>query len=401
MTVEEGAGRIHGSQPLIMNLIRELGLSNKLNKNGSEAVFSPADGTSSIEDSIDYAPKNPNKEPSFLEPIYENLISLSLGKRTIPNAELILELIIKSQAYSRKSLQNQTLESFAKKVLTKDQVKYIKRSFGYYSELVIMNAYDAIKLFSELSPTNTFYSLKGGLSQIIHKMEEKISRNKNITIWKNREVLRISRSCFMSNTNQIFEIKLENLEVYSNKCICALPKNALEKLHIFKPISSLLNKVECGTLCRIYSTFDKDKNGKVWFEDLPKMTTDNEVRMIIPYNTKEGVIMISYSDNKYAEYWNRLYTSKGIKEVNRVLKEKVFETTGIHIPMPKHTKVFYWSCGVGYWGVGADSEKISKKMIQPFPKVELYVCGENYSENGQQWMEGALETSGKVLQHVF
>ena len=80
MTVEEGAGRIHGSQPLIMNLIRELGLSNKLNKNDSEAVFSPADGTSSIEDSIDYAPKNPNKEPSFLEPIYDNLISLSLAK---------------------------------------------------------------------------------------------------------------------------------------------------------------------------------------------------------------------------------------------------------------------------------------------------------------------------------
>jgi hypothetical protein len=108
--------------------------------------------------------------------------------------------------------------------------------------------------------------------------------------------------------------------------------------------------------------------------------------------------MISYSDNKYAEYWNRLYTYKGIKEVNRVLKEKVFETTGIHIPMPKHTKVFYWSCGVGYWGVGADSEKISKKMIKPFPKMELYVCGENFSENGQQWMEGALETSKAVCE---
>ena len=399
MNVEEGAGRISGSQPIIMNLIRELGLNSKLSKNGSEAVFSPADKTGSIESSVTDAPKNP-KDLTILEPIYENILTIALGKKTLPNAELILKLIIASKTYSKKSLQNQTLESFATKVLTKEQVQYIKRSFGYYSELVIMNAYDAIKLFSELSPTNIFYSMKGGLSQIIDKMEEKISRNSNIVIWKSCEVNQILFK------DEVFNIDLENPNkqkktVYSKKCVCALPKNVLNKMKIFNPIKPILDKVECGTLCRIYSKFDKNPDGKVWFEKLPKMTTDNEIRMIIPYNKKEGIIMISYSDNKYADFWNRIYKDKGIKEVNKVLKEKIYETTGIKIPTPKHTKIFYWGCGVGYWGVGADSEKISKIMIKPFPKMELYVCGENFSENGQQWIEGALETSETVVTQIL
>ena len=39
-------------------------------------------------------------------------------------------------------------------------------------------------------------------------------------------------------------------------------------------------------------------------------------------------------------------------------------------------------------------------MIQPYKDVPLYVCGENYSENGQQWIEGALETANSVLVYV-
>lgn len=68
--------------------------------------------------------------------------------------------------------------------------------------------------------------------------------------------------------------------------------------------------------------------------------------------------------------------------------------------MPKHTEIFYWDCGVGYWGVGADSHEVAEKMIQPYKKVNLFICGENYSENGQQWIEGALETGDKVLRRI-
>jgi hypothetical protein len=119
--------------------------------------------------------------------------------------------------------------------------------------------------------------------------------------------------------------------------------------------------------------------------------------MVIPIDTKQGSIMISYTDNKYAEFWRTLYEKKGVREVNRQLKEKMWASLGIEIPMPKHTKVFYWKCGVGYWGIGADSHEISNRMTKPFPDIDLFVCGEHYSEKNQQWMEGALETATRVI----
>jgi hypothetical protein len=56
---------------------------------------------------------------------------------------------------------------------------------------------------------------------------------------------------------------------------------------------------------------------------------------------------------------------------------------------------------VGYWLVGADSREVSKKMIRPFgSKIPFFVCGESFSEKGQQWMEGALDTSNKVISRL-
>jgi monoamine oxidase len=66
---------------------------------------------------------------------------------------------------------------------------------------------------------------------------------------------------------------------------------------------------------------------------------------------------------------------------------------------PKHTKVFYWHDGVGYWTVGARKEMIAQQLQNPFPN--FYMCGEHYSTTFQQWMEGALETSKKVVDRIL
>ena len=389
MTVEAGAGRINGSQPLIMNLINELGLTSKLHKNNGNAVFRPADYTESIESSVSNAPQSSNN------PIINNVIDITLGPETLPNASLILYLVAISKTYSKQYLQNHTLSQYAQQVLTKQQVTFIKQSFGYYSELVIMNAYDAIKLLILLGPNNTFYGMNDGIEQIIEKMEALINRNPNITLLKSKEVTKIVYR------ERIFDVYQNNTKYECVKCICALPKPALLKLPIFKSIRSLINKVECGTLCRIYSQFDVDpKTNRVWFANMEKFTTDNDLRMVIPYNKKERTIMMSYSDNIFADKWKKMYEDKGVRTVNKKLQDDMLESIGKHIPTPKNTKLFYWECGVGYWTPGADSKKIAEKMIKPFSNMPLFICGENYSENGQQWMEGALETSEEVLSRL-
>ena len=119
--------------------------------------------------------------------------------------------------------------------------------------------------------------------------------------------------------------------------------------------------------------------------------------MVIPLNQgKINTIMMSYTDNKFAEYWLNIY-KKGHKEkVEQELSKLIKESTNIEVPKPINTYMFYWECGVGYWGIGADSNKISKKIIQPFKEIDFYVCGEHYSEKNQQWVEGALECVNKV-----
>ena len=453
MSVEAGAGRINGSHPHTMDLIRELGLTKKLHKIEGSVVFRPANFQGEIESSVSDAPNLSTKLvvgplPHRKQPILDNIIDISLGPKTLPNASLILYLVLTSKTYSKQYLQNHTLAQFAERVLNKEQVEFIKRSFGYYSELIIMNAYDSIKLLNALGPNNTFYSMKDGLEQIVEKMVMSIEKNSNIHILLSKEVSKIvytlehykpdaqraSGSVFKGNVTgksivsgahqrwasgfkcspvyrepvykeksgsllqHLFDVYIDKKIYQSQTCICALPKQALLKFAIFKPIRSLLNKIECGTLCRIYSKFDTNS---VWFKDMDKFTTDNDLRMVIPVNSKEGIVMISYSDNIFADRWQKLYEKHGIRAVNTKLRDDILESTGKWIPMPKHTQVFYWDCGVGYWGVGADSSRVAEKMIQPFKNMPLYVCGENYSENGQQWIEGALETADSVLRHLF
>ena len=189
-----------------------------------------------------------------------------------------------------------------------------------------------------------------------------------------------------------------SIKYYCDKIICALPREALIQFPIFKTIrEKWLDKITSGSLCRIYSRFAKNADGRYWFQDLPKITTNNALRMMIPYDLENGVIMISYTDSQFADYWYRLYRSKGIHAMNRKIKKLVKEITDIDIPKPLDTKIFYWEMGEGYWDVGADSEYISSHVLKPFEKMDLYICGENYSGNYQQWIEGALDTSQKVV----
>uniref|UniRef100_A0A6C0HBP1 Amine oxidase domain-containing protein n=1 Tax=viral metagenome TaxID=1070528 RepID=A0A6C0HBP1_9ZZZZ len=405
MTIEAGAGRFHEKNILLFELLRELGLASKINEISSSACFAPVENPGAFMNSIldrenvgslDFLRSGMGFSPSldFLTPIYKLFFDMALGKQNIPNAELIFRVIVASKGEPLSKLQNISFLHFAKEVLTKEEIDFIAGSFGYYSELVIMNAADAIYLMEQhLTPTNQFYGLRGGLSQIIENLENKLLKHKHIKILTNRMVKNIH---FSKNE---FTIQCENLDTtyIGEKCICAVPNGVLQKFSIFHPVKDLLNQIDCQPLCRIYSQFPKGDNGAVWFKGLPKLTTNNDLRMVIPIDEKEGILMSSYTDNKFARGWNQLYEKEGEPGVNRRLVSLLKESTGRDVPLPIKSHVFYWDCGVGYWGVGANSAMVSESLIQPMKEMKLFICGEPYSQQNQQWIEGALETSQKVI----
>jgi hypothetical protein len=329
--------------------------------------------------------------------------------------QLLIESVVRgSRGLSKRELIGMSFVGLASRFLSKEDVQYILDAFGYYSELVIMNAYDAIHLLGGLGPGNDFGGLKGGLYQIIDKLMDRIGRRAGSRILCNKTVVdiqyvykgagagtgtRASGPGCQHNGGSVIEVYCkENKRPYVGlKCICALPKQVAENLAIFRGIRGMFSQIVCAPLCRIYSTFPVVR-GKTWFSDMPKFTTTNNLRMVIPISESDGVIMISYSDNKYADGWNRLYKSEGVDAVNRELARLMKKSTGIDIPTPLSTQVFHWPCGVGYWGVGAES---SQFPLQPDLDVPIYLCGEHYSGEYQQWMEGALETAKRVVEKIW
>jgi monoamine oxidase len=377
---EEGAGRLNDNHKLFLKLIDDFGLTNNLSKINSNITFYPSKGTVYTKFDNDkyseYSEYNEYKEFINKSPFY---------------------YINKVTKYSKKdkkeNIQKYTFKEYCRFILNEKEIQFILDSFGYYAQLVKMNAYNAIKLFNDgMNPKLQFYHLNPGLNIIIKKLEKKIIEN-NGKILLNTNVSNIN----YDNLTKIFQVYLENENIiYKSKiCILAIPKPELLRFNILNKIHNELNSINYKSLCRIYSVFKKED---IWFKDIPKCTTNNNLRYIIPIDKENGLIMISYSDSKFANYWNKLYLYNEKLFIDN-LKKYIYKTYNKKIENPIYTKISYWDCAVGFWKKNKDSNIISNKIIHPYDNINLFICGENYSET-QGWIEGALETSFIVINKI-
>ena len=190
----------------------------------------------------------------------------------------------------------------------------------------------------------------------------------------------------------------EIIDFVSDKLVLALPKNQIEiqpQLQT-KRLRDMIHSVEPVSFCRIYAVYNKNPNtGKVWFDDLGKVTTDNKIGYIIPINKEIGLVMISYTDDIYADFWFASYKNGDIgRQLYNHLKELFPDRD---IPMrPAITRVHYWGNGGHFFTPGHNSEKVINNIIKPFKTKELYIIGETYSSH-QSWIEGSLETADLAL----
>ena len=361
MRVEAGAGRFSKDHTLFIHLLRELKLYPLLVENGLMS------GHYHLGQGVSFIPQS----------------KVDLVKR---------RMISRSKRFSKKHLQSVSLLDFAKSVLSEEETQFLLDSFGYYSELVIMNAYDSIHLMGELDSENRFYSLRGGLSQVVRELSKRI-RQLGGKIAVKKEVCRIDE------IRDGFSILCSDGSEYTgHRLVSALPKEALVRIPFFRPVvSSISHGLVSAPLCRIYAKYPIRRNHGPWFKGLKKFTVNNELRMVIPISEEKGIIMISYSDNRFADFWKTVESKYGEDGLNREIQKKIKEVLGIDIPDATHIRLFYWASGVGYWGPGVKSDVVSRNIVRPFPNKNVFVCGEHFSAKYQQWMEGALETGSRVV----
>jgi protoporphyrinogen oxidase len=353
-TIEAGAARILESHTLMINLIKMMNLYSKIMKIDSHVDFFP---------SKNYSLKKYSNQTGY------EYIDVLLTKK-----------------FKKNELQNITFEDLLKQNFTNDEVKFILDSCGYYGDLKIQNAYDALNVFKNSVRTDKMYCiLNGGFGQLINKM---------VKVVKEKHKCFLNSECKQIFYNDgIFTVNINDKKIFTKNLVLAIPQPNLFSLKFLRPYFPFLKSIYCVPLLRIYSIY-KEKD--VWFDDLKKVTTNNKLSYIIPINSKKGLIMTSYTDYNKTNYW--VNKNKIKKELDMALKKNIEDVFDIKTKSPSKIKFYHWPCGVGLWKPGYDSDQIIKKVIKP-NKIPLYIVGENYSRY-QGWMEGALDTANICIKYI-
>ena len=373
-----GAGRLGYDHKLIVGLIKELGLSNKIINIENTKTYIEVHNSKSVD-------KTKLKD-QIMAKLYKFLDSSSKLGKTFLQKIYFNELITKYCGVK-----------FSQK---------LENMFEYSADLNKLNAYNAINYFKYDYNDAKYFTLNGGIGQIIERLLEKIKGSNSRTI----KIENLSNVENISYKNNRFHIEISDFrnknvntsikKSISSKCvICALPKDSLEKFDICKPLARDLSKINNINLLRIFEVYNKE-NGSMWFQNIQKTVTNTNLQYVIPISLGNGLIMSSYSDCKNANYWNSLLTNKGINVVKAKLNaalNQLFSIYNIAVPQSKYIKMHYWEAGVAYWKKNVDSDKVSEKLLNPFPR--FYIIGENYSRY-QAWAEGALMTAELCIEKL-
>lgn len=377
---EAGAARFSDNHKLLNDLLKDLKLIDKKTKISNDVIFYPI-------------PKN----------MYDKL---NKKYKTFDDIIAYINKKVKELKITNNELVNTTLLELAEKIVDKDFAKFMEHRYQYFSELKTLNAKEGLHTFTkDFNLKTDYYVLYGGLSLLINTIQIELKKMG-------------CQFVFNKYITDITSQKTDNTTIYTvdkyttTNLVLAIPQKSLLQIKYLKPITKLIKCVKCEPLYRIYAKYPKGENGKVWFNDLPKISTNLQSKFIIPYNYDNGIIMISYTDGKYAKYWLNKYINSSTDtdntnnntDTDNIFKKELDKQFKLlfpdkNIPKPKWIKHYYWDCGAAYWTKGCDSDVLMKKILHPFPDENLFICGENYSQY-QAWIEGGLQTS-KIITDIM
>lgn len=370
ISFEAGAARFNKHHKSLISVIKRCGLSDKI-----------------------------IKIPSYWEFRATNKYKKEREKVPFKDIEELLKALIDhyDKPKHRKYLKGVTLFEACRDLFGLSAAKFLKHSYGYYSEIHVFNGNNAIRsLKNDLSETNQFFMLKNGLAQVPVCQATQFVSNKNCFLSLKTQV---GSWRFNTNTNQ-FEVNLLDLEnsvkhkIVCNNLVLATDGKQIKRwrtqLKTINPkILEVASHVTSQPLLRTYVIYDSK-----WFKNYGKVVTDGLVKYIIPIDYSTGLIMISYTDGVYA---NRM-----VKHINEGTQlEAIYESLKEIFPddeiekKPKYIRNEYWDTGAVYWNRGADSKKMSKFMMKPSKSHNLFICGDSFSEN-QAWTDGAIFNAREV-----
>ena len=283
-------------------------------------------------------------------------------------------------------LQSMTFYDFCKHHVPHVDVDLLINIFGYRCEFDLLNAYDARRTFAEDFSGQRFFVLVEGLSRLCQYMAEDFQNNGG-TLHLGQKVADIE---YASDQSVLVHTTSMGI-VACDRVVVAVKPHQMKAFSVLRPVHDIMDHVSAGKLLRVYAQFPANADGEPWFKGMKRTTTNSFLRHIIPISEKSGLIMISYTDGSDVDHF--LTASGELRtDVRGAILAECARLFG-SIPKPTYFKCHYWSEGCHYWRPTADSDRVSKTMVNPVRNV--YTCGEGFSTR-QCWIEGALISASLV-----
>jgi hypothetical protein len=355
---EMGAGRVRNDHVMVLDLLREYGLTWK--PIGSDIVFIPKDGAAPQENIFE----------SVLVPMY-----------FAPLSNLSPDV-----------LANHTIQELLIDVVGSAKTKWILDQFPYRAEVTTLRADLALKQFlsgGEMSSNSGYGIIEEGFSELVRCMREDVEKRGGVILNRHRLIDIQKGPAKRTDLTFDFGPGEGHMTLRSTRaCILGLHRDAIAEIKPLRSISAL-GHLKTQPLLRCYAIFKK-----TWFEDLPRIVTPERSRYILPMDKKRGVIMISYTDADDTREYVKTLNSKGEVALEKMILEDVRRLfPDRNIEKPLFFRPHAWETGATYWLPGDYSpEKMSADAVHPLPEKfpGLWLCGESWSLR-QAWVEGALE----------
>ena len=444
LVAELGGMRFQKNQQSVYNLITHLGMKDDIVNFGSEEdnnyqyVRGKHYFTRDYNDNPEIIPfklypRERGKTPAQLQYeaifyIYPELKGMSLDK---------MREYLKSATFMGNPLWKVGFWNLLLTRLSNEAYQLIREAGGYYWIISNWNAYDAIPEIVFQYEQPEFYRLKTGFQQLPLKLGSSFEALGG-TIQFNQTL--IKASLVSKDDKPLIKLKTNKEEVLARRVIFSLPKGAIQGLSddsfLFsnKQFNHDLETVTAEPADKLFMWFDQE-----WWTGLGisqgASNTDLPMRQCYYFGSednpegvcgKSGLLMATYNDGLAVDFWsgfmprskfsyssqarfeNRLGYHQNMAPPKAMIHELIHQLSVLHqikVPDP-HTAIYQnWSWppfggGWHFWNPYNQSWEVIPRIRKPINDVDAYLCGESYSAS-QGWVEGAINTTEKVLEDYF
>jgi lysine 2-monooxygenase len=332
-----------------------------------------------------------------------------------------------------------------------DDFLFLHDAIGYESLLANWNAALAITFFLAEFGTETYFTIANGMETLPRMLafycrqetdaciiaeHHQVEKVKLVSDEKGEKYFELSVKCTPSH----FDNRIAYDCTYRAKqVILALPQEALKQMKVEgfssgseQRFRDRLENVTPHPAFKLFLRYDEP-----WWEDElgaeARATTDLPIRQVYylgekseknekgeKVKTKPGLVMASYSDEHYVDFWEPLVKDPareaqilkqialGIQSSTHAASQRIIDKAeaqlkimhGKAIPKADVGVVKEWKQAWHYWNVHVKPWELATEMITPLgSEVGIFLCGEAYSLE-QGWVEGALKSAERVLQKV-